>query len=78
MQIRVKYFKTYTNDPRRGIFIKVLGGWAKSKPHNLELKIIYMKIKAGIIGGAGYTAGELIRILLQIIQGTIRYSGWHI
>ena len=24
-----------------------------------------MKIKAGIIGGAGYTAGELIRILLH-------------
>ena len=24
-----------------------------------------MKIKAGIVGGAGYTAGELIRILLH-------------
>ena len=24
-----------------------------------------MKIKAGIIGGAGYTGGELIRLLIQ-------------
>ncbi|MFC7669885.1 hypothetical protein ACFQT0_22840 [Hymenobacter humi] len=24
-----------------------------------------MKIKAGIVGGAGYTAGELLRILLH-------------
>ena len=27
-----------------------------------------MKIKAGIIGGAGYTAGELIRIVIKSPQ----------
>lgn len=32
-----------------------------------------MKIKAGIIGGAGYTGGELIRILLQHPQAEIAF-----
>jgi len=32
------------------------------------------KIQAGIVGGAGYTGGELIRILLNHPQAVIPYT----
>jgi N-acetyl-gamma-glutamyl-phosphate reductase len=41
-----------------------------SRLHGNEIKIM---IKAGIIGGSGYTGGELIRILLNHSQVEIDF-----